>query len=496
MDGMSRNEKIIFQIGRFIVVIALGIWLLPLMFFAWWYVKNIPDKNNDLPFATWLRTHQKRFYDWLSGFFKDWLLYSVFWSGFLWVALLFFYFLDSLTLNLFGFLYDSPLKIVSILYLIYLVATGYLGFGSAKSGNWDVLFWRAEPAARALLGEYDDPNKKPDQDLVRHIVDAEIGINKATWVVSEGQWKMHHPAQEKLAKFGGPGVLIVEEGYALVLIKSGKFSRIVGRGLFLLDPFERPHMIVPLSAQPVRVEVDCAITKDGGVLTKVEGMVFCKLNPGRGHKDAGAQYPFDDDLIKQRVWNPKGGKDARDAYGAVKPICETVLRNVIAGVTLQDFFNDFEQTRLAIRNQLVVSANTITDPATGFQIIAAAINQVEMPKETREKLWQTWAVEKDKGILHAASDGEAYAIDVLEKAKNLVRKDLIEQIRAGLATPVGAVTPDMAKALMYLVEELTKRPMAEVTAKQQLEVMKEIVESNAAKSIYVGSPMMGRGGGD
>jgi len=422
---MSSRERRLFYIAHLVATLALGLWLWVLILMAAWYVRNIPDVTKNLPFASWLRTQQRRFYDWLSDFFLTWLRQSIFLTLIVWAMVLFIGW---------GLLSTGVSSLQNVALIVAILAYGavvfcsFVGFYQAKSIHWDILKWRAEPAARALLGEYNNPDQPPDPDLVRHVIDAEIGINKATWVVSQGKVKMHHPAADKLAKFGGPGILIVEEGHAVVLMKSGKISRVVGRGLNLLLPFERPHMIVPLSAQAVRLEVPYVITLDGGLLSLIQGLVFCKLDPGRRNRDSDGRYPFDEEVILEKVWSPRGGEDAKEAVSAVKPISEAALRQVVARHTLHEFFDNFEQTRRQLRDELIEETNRITEPLLGFRIIAAAIDKIEMPAETEQKLWQRWAVVKDEGIkgreaeiererLLRVSEGQAIQLQRTELAR-------------------------------------------------------------------------------
>jgi regulator of protease activity HflC (stomatin/prohibitin superfamily) len=474
---MSRRERTLFVLGICVAALALGVWLWFLLPFAAWYVKNIPDTTKNLPFASWLRTQQRRFYDWLSGFLMTWFridvlvtLGGVIIAGVMYVAL---------PGNIAPFGLGKSVIAASVVYS-FAVVGALIGFSSAKSSHWDILLWRAEPAARALLGAYDNPNQPPDPDVVRHVVDAEIGINKATWVVSEGKIKMHHPAAGKLAKFGGPGILIVEEGYAVVLTRSGRISRVVGRGLNTLESFERPQMVVPLTAQAVRLQVQYAITQDGGLLTAIEGLVFCKLDAGRRNKDADGRYPFDDELIIDKVWSPKGGEDAKEAVSAVKPISESALRQVVARHTLHEFFDNFEQARQKIRDELVVEANRITDPLLGFKIVAAAIDKIEIPKETEQKLWQRWAVVKDEHIkekeaeiererLLTVSEGEAAKLEREERAR----------IQAQLERERQMVGIDAARLEQVELQELRRRMEIELDRLQR----EILVEAERARSV-------------
>jgi predicted nucleotide-binding protein len=265
--------------------------------------------------------------------------------------------LDLFLPNRFSFLYQNWTLNLLVLYLLFAFALGYLAF---------------------------NPKMVPLTQT-----------NNPMWIVRRGQLTMHHSATDNAIKVDSPGVLVVEEGYAVVLTKSGKVSRVVGRGLCSLQPFERPHMIVPLSVQAVRVEVDNALTMNGFPLKRVEVIVFSRLDPGRCNMDSDARYPFDSDLIIDKVWSPEGGASHYEAYSAIKPLSETVLRQILARHTLDEYLNNFAQTRLELCNELVQESDSLAQPTTGFRVVAAAIGKIELPEEILKQHWQGWVAQRD-----------------------------------------------------------------------------------------------------
>ncbi len=485
---MSRRDKLLFHLGRLLAVIALGFWIWLLLPIASWYVKHIPDKTKKIPYVEWLRTYERRFYDWLSEFLKTWLLSSVGITIGSWILMASVALVDEFVLHRLGFLYDSPLKVVLFLYLTFVVGTGYLGFSSAKSICWDALFWQAEPAARLLVGEeeYKKLTEPQKEELKRYVVDAEIGVNKGAWVVRGGKTQTIRPPSGSLAKFGGPGILIVQTGHAIVLERKGNQFRIAGEGFHRLQSFERPEMVIPLNTQAAKLKVKNVITKDGAVIDEFDALVFHKMESGRKTRDTSGRYPFDENMI-WTAWDTKGDNPG----DSVKAIAETVVRTIVAKHTLEDLFVGHDIAREKLREELIEETNKITSPFIGITVIAAAIDDIVLPEVTKQKLWQTWATERDAAMLRSMSTTEAQVLDLLEKTRNIARQDLLEKIRMGISATAGALPPDLAKQLLEMVEKLSQETVTEdVTSKRQLELLRQLIESDAQKNIYVGTPPM------
>ncbi|MBI5301665.1 MAG: hypothetical protein HY868_05980 [Chloroflexi bacterium] len=433
---MSNREKMIFRIGRFLASVALGFWLLPLLWFAAWYVRNIPDKTKKLPFASWLQGNQSIFFDWLSGLLQTWFTRSVLYSGMFAVPFLVACFLDAQTIRALTFIYDNPVKIVLILYVGIVLCTGYFGFSSAKLWNWDVLIWRAEPAARLLAGaDFDKYTEEQKEQLYRHIADVQAGINKGTWVVTEGKIELKNVPAGSFAKFGGPGVLIVQEGHVVITERSGRISQILPAGYHQLKPYERPQMVVYLPTRAERVPVADALTQDRMVITKLELLVFHRADRGEKNGTSG-QYKYDSAIILEKIWSPKGG-DWRDA---VRSISESAARDIIAQYKFQDIVAISGVARRDFLSALVERINRITKSFLGVDVIAADLGAITISAEAKKTL-------EENGLVEVQSQTKVKQAEAEKKAKIEIGEGEREYLRReGEGKAMAAREEGLAKA--------------------------------------------------
>lgn len=407
---MSNAERKIFELGRFIVVVALGMWLCLILPFVAWYVKNIPERSKNLPFASWLRVNNLQdkdgnyvFYDWLSNFLWTWwntafiitvgatmLVGGMVSAGFL---------LPSLSFLL------NPILIGSVFYLMVVLSFGYVGFGVAKSNHWDYLIWRAEPAARTLLGqEYDSLTKEQQKELHRHIADVEAGINKGTWIVANAKKELLHTPAGSFAKFGGPGVLIVQEGHAVILERSGRISKIVGAGFHQLAQYERPQMVVYLPTRAEKVSVFDVLTRDKMVIKSVELLVFHRADRGDKSSFSG-MYRFDKTLILDKIWSPKGD-DWRDS---IKSISDSAARDMVAQYDFEELVSITGDARRKFLDDLVERINKITKDFLGVDVIAANLGSITISDEAKKVLEEKGLVEVRRRTKVIQAEGEKEA---------------------------------------------------------------------------------------
>jgi len=517
---MTLRTKVAFWTKLVVLVFLFDIW--GLLVFLVWYIKRIPQKR--LPYAALFYSHQKRFYDWLSWLLKYWLMWSIIVFAVLRVVQLFLSgFMASYLLSIQGrdigpldiiqglvtllaALLFGPIWLGTLLGRVFVIVACIFGFWQAERVI-TVLFWRAEPAARALVGKYDtidthlpagsstsfEPGNgfdlsigdyrgdKPYKDVIRHVVDAEIGINKATWLVQAGEAKMLHPAAGTLSRFGGPGIMIVQEGHAVVTERSGKMYQVRGRGIHPLEPFERPQMVFPLYLRPARVSVENALTKDGAAISKIDALVFHKMDPGSKNKDKDGRYPFDDEKI-MLAWDPKGGDPAK----SVEAIAASALRAVVAKHSADEIFKDLDAARDRLKDELVVETNKVTEKYIGIQAILVVIDDIAVP-EAVSKTWEKWAAEQDRAILTTRGETEARVLAVLEKTKSKIRDDMIREFQEILAT-TGIVPSDLPGRCIALMERLTDSLIKEdIAILRQIEVVDRLVQSEAPKTIILGS---------
>ncbi len=393
---MSHREKILLW-GRTIVcfiLIALGplVFFWVLLRFGAWYVRNIPARK--LPLTGYIQGWPQRFYEWLSGFLTTWAFLPMLVSFLLVVLNAGVFIADAI-----GFLV-LPFHISILWIVLNLVAVliYYCGFYLAKAEHWEQYIWQAEPTAEILVGSFEEYNKLSDEDkekIKRHVADIQIGINKGSWLVRGGRASMTNAPAGVLARFGGPGVLVTQEGHAVILERSGMISRIVGHRTTFLEPFETVSQVVYLGTQMGAFEFEHLITKDRVVIERMEVVVFYKVDPGRRTSASGI-YSFDKSIIIGKIWSAKSSvKDDKSANleGNVRAVTNSALRDLIAQYNLEDVITATGKVRQELRSELRKTIEGVTKDIMGILILVVDIGKVVFPSAAREKLLERWNID-------------------------------------------------------------------------------------------------------
>lgn len=408
---MNHQERRVFWGGVTVLVLIFHIAIWPLLALLAWYVKHIPDRR--LPMTTLLSGNHKRFYDWLSGFLWGWLKSSIIWTilAVVLVGLIGTVIWFASTMNLFSlpdWIY-RPFVLVCLVWVIVSGATLW-ALNGTKSEKWDALFWQAEPTVRVLVGneEYEAMSEEDKKLVKRNIVDSLIGINKATLVVAGGKIQTHNPPAGDLAKFGGPGILIVQEGHAVVLERGGRRSRIVGTGVHQLGMFERVNTVIPLMPRSFQIDVENVITQDHVLIEKIRLQVFTRLDLGDQSHENG-DYPFDDKIINDKVWSPRLGPEVYDWSGVVKSVTDTALRDLAARLMLDDIVLASGRQREELRTNLRALINRVTKDRLGVVVNSVVIGEIVIPEEAKQSLLGRWLedIKRQTALVKAEAERDA-----------------------------------------------------------------------------------------
>jgi regulator of protease activity HflC (stomatin/prohibitin superfamily) len=440
---MTILEKNVFRWGRLLTVVALGFWMLILLRFAAWYIKRIP-LCRDLPYAKWLRTSLLQdnegkyvFYNWLSDFLTTWWQWSLLPLGFGGVVLLSLSIASFTTMPILAVLFDHFIKQAIWWELLAVVSFDWFGFRIAKSSCWDALIWRAEPAGRALLGpEYDKLTPEQKNQLHRHIAEVEAGINKGTWLAAAGeQPKLFHVPSDSFAKYGGPGILVVQEGHAVVTERSGRIERIVGAGFYQLRQYERPTLSVYLPTRAERVEIQEALTRDKMVIKSLELMVFHRADRG-DQSQASGPFRYDRKIILEKIWSPKGG-DWRDT---VKAVANQAARDVIAQYNFTDLITISGAERQNLLREFTERINRVTQDLLGVEVIATNLGEIAISDEAKKVL-------EDKGLVDFRRQTKVIEAEGEKEAKITIGEGEREYLRKqGEGRALAAREESLAKA--------------------------------------------------
>jgi regulator of protease activity HflC (stomatin/prohibitin superfamily) len=395
-----------------------------LLKFGAWYIKQIPERK--LPLTEYWQGWNPRFYVWLSGFLDQWA------NGPRRSSALAFWLVVAISF-VFGWNIFSALFIASLFFIYAYVRS----FRTAKMLYWDMYIWQAEPAAQILVGSSEEYNKLSEEDknkVMRHIADIQIGINKGSWIVSGGKAKVINPPSGIWARFGGQGVLVVQEGHAVVTERSGNLSHIFGYGIHFLAPFETVSQVIYLGMQRGVFEFEHIITRDRIVVEKMHVIVFYKANPGRRTEKSGI-YSFDRSLIVEKIWSAKSivtEDKSANLEGGVRAVTNSVVRDTVAQYNLEDLITATGPIRMELRTKLRDSIQAVTKNAMGILTPIVDIGEIIFPITARDKLMERWKVDWQAQIdkITAETQKETKIIDAKARQEVEESEAAIARIKA------------------------------------------------------------------
>ncbi|MBM3175604.1 MAG: SPFH domain-containing protein [Chloroflexi bacterium] len=361
--------------------------------------------------------------------------------------------------------------------------------------------------SRVMYGEYEQ-YQGHEWEAIQSAIGVVLGINKGVWLVKEGKTKVLHPPAGGLARFGGPGVLIVQEGHAVILEKNGRLSRVVGRGLTWLKPFERVSMAVDLQVKSDKIVVNDVATKDQVLIKEFVFWIFSKVDAGEESKqNPNGLFPFNEENILKNIWNAAGS----DWRGGVRAVAETAARDVIGRYELEKILPIADQPRIEFKDALRKEINRVAKGFMGVDVIVVDIGAIKVPEDAEKTLlerqlasWELQILEKraeaERLQLLRRGEGEAWAIRAVEEAKRISIEKMTHHIEKIIGTRVGS-SDVVAARFVEIIEKLCMNIVKDdVTALRYMEVLQKLAESEGSKTLILGEggsllgPVIGKEG--
>ncbi|HSN73454.1 MAG TPA: SPFH domain-containing protein [Anaerolineae bacterium] len=287
-----------------------------------------------------------------------------------------------------------------------------------------------------------------------------LGLSQGTLEVRDGKVEALGKHEKGLARIGGPGDLIVQQGHAVILEKDGRVTRIVSSGLTPLRTFERVSMVVPLGSMAERVSVHNVITKDMVILDRFECWVFHKVDAGLEEMQVmDGQFSYNERTLLEKVWKANG-KDWREAIQAISTRC---MRHVIGDTEIEKLIAMTDDERKKFNERLQERINRLTTRSLGVSILGVDADAINIPAEVANQLlavrmaaWAITIAQHHQSEMAEKGKGEAAYLGTLESARARAQSRMIQAILEGLQS-LGPdhVTLDVVRDLRY-IEALEK----------------------------------------
>jgi len=220
-------------------------------------------------------------------------------------------------------------------------------------------------------------------------------------------------------------VAINKEWEEAIVLRFGKFQRLVGSGFFFKWPFAESFLKQDKRIITLDVSRQEVMTKDN-ISVSVDAVVFMKVVNTK------------DSIVNiQNVWN------------SVTKYAQTTMRDVVGDVELDEL--------LARRDEIANKIEKIVERETkdwGVDIISVNLQTVELPEDMKRVIARQAEAEREKRAVIIKSEGELTAAENLEKAvKKMSRRAMYLRTLSSLEdisydqsnTIVFAIPMDMVK---------------------------------------------------
>ncbi len=220
-------------------------------------------------------------------------------------------------------------------------------------------------------------------------------------------------------------VAINKEWEEAIVLRFGKFQRLVGSGFFFKWPFAESFLKQDKRIITLDVSRQEVMTKDN-ISVSVDAVVFMKVVNTK------------DSLVNiQNVWN------------SVMKYAQTTMRDVVGDVELDEL--------LARRDEIANKIEKIVERETrdwGVDIISVNLQTVELPEDMKRVIARQAEAEREKRAVIIKSEGELTAAENLEKAvKKMSRRAMYLRTLSSLEdisydqsnTIIFAIPMDMVK---------------------------------------------------
>jgi len=182
-------------------------------------------------------------------------------------------------------------------------------------------------------------------------------------------------------------VAINKEWEEAIILRFGKFQRLVGPGFFFKWPLAESFLKQDKRIITLDVSRQEVMTKDN-ISVSIDAVVFMKVVNTK------------DSLVNiQNLWN------------SVMKYSQTTMRDVVGNVELDDL--------LARREEIANKIETIVERETqewGVDIISVKLQNVELPEDMKRVIARQAEAEREKRAVIIKSEGELTAAGNLEKA--------------------------------------------------------------------------------
>ena len=358
-------------------------------------------------------------------------------------------------------------------------------------------------------------------EALRTLASLGFGLQYPYMIVENGEATLTKP-KGLINKVGGPGLVIVRPGNAVVFERMGEVTQIVGPGPAYTKMFEFHKGVVQLRQRWLSFKADDVLTQDG-VALKLSGGISARIEPatvttariaaagGPGTyewasrfyriSDAGrivneetiigGEFPVYKDSVFRAVYRP-AGPDWEETLAAATV---ALIRDAVGQLRLEDLYGN-PQRGLAFGARRVIDAiernvlgrlQTFTS-SWGVEVRLVEISVLEPPKEIQQRVLKHWEIAAQRQSIEDLGEAEAHTVQAVTDTKAASFQTLAAALQSAAQAANRTLGEEQTLRLLDVLHTLTANMGHDSTsALRYIEALEKLSEHPGAR-IIVGPP--------
>ena len=279
---------------------------------------------------------------------------------------------------------------------------------------------------------YDLPDKQNARNLLSRLQTR--GTSQIKPLVVSSKTLIEAREKSELLRVGGPGRIAVVAGDVAVTELNGRFHRILGPGVHMLDRLEYVRAILDLRQQE-RIATDISLVTQDGIQVTADITITFRLEMGDELPSKSKPYPYDEEAVRLAAYNETVLANGSVSTWDNAPLnsVKTNLAKIITNYRLDELLHtrQTDDPFLAIRNDLVHQVRPFLFNQ-GIELLSLHISRLDMPAAVSEQYIQYWQMQGKTQIRLQQAEGEAMALEEMEIARAEAEMTMIQAIVEGV----------------------------------------------------------------
>lgn len=314
---------------------------------------------------------------------------------------------------------------------------------------WALLAWvftaifLIDSFLNVLFGMYEEPAAR-SLGFLFWISSVFMGRKAVQIITPDGRVRTVQPAEplaSLFARYGAPGIVIIESGAAVVFERSGRVSQVKGPGVAFTQRYERVAQVIDLRPQRRSKAVRKIMSRDGLSFDLGRLDVFYSV---ASHFDPrNGVYVVPEESVLDVVYRGgllyEEGQQIELGQRVVREV-ERVVRNVAAEFSLSELIRledvgDAERIPASARSRFLEDVTSRAEPELqqiGIQLTRVDMGQVVIPGELRDLLALPLRQVVDLGLAHTQRDAIVGIAEGLKQAVHKFESSVPEEAKEAL----------------------------------------------------------------